>query len=66
MNSFVSVLLWSGLCGVVASVVGAVVAVFGKRNEERLKVGNASGIGFLVGASVGALIGIFESFLGRL
>jgi len=66
MNDLLNILLLSGGSGVIASLIGALVAVFGKSNEERLQVGNASGIGFLVGASIGALVGIFESLIGRL
>ena len=53
-------------CGLVGSLIGVVVALFGRRNAERMQVGNASGIGFLVGASVGAIYGIFGSLAGRL
>lgn len=66
MNDLLRILLLSGACGVVASLLAALVAAFGKSNSETLRVGNASGIGFLVGASIGALIGIFESMIGRL
>ena len=52
--------------GIVASLIGALVAIFGKSNDDRLQVGNASGVGFLVGSSVGAFIGIFETIIGRL
>jgi H+/Cl- antiporter ClcA len=66
MNDLIKVFLLALVCGIVASLLGVLVALFGKKNEERLQVGNASGIGFLIGASIGALIGIFQSFLGRL
>lgn len=66
MNNFVNVLICAGIFGIVASLIGVLVAVFGRRNEKRLQIGNASGIGFLVGASIGALVGIFQSMLGRL
>lgn len=61
-----TIFLLSGGCGLAASLIGALVAVFGKSNAEAMRVGNASGIGFLVGASIGALIGIFETMMGRL
>ena len=50
----------------VASFIGVLVALFGRSNDERLRVGNASGVGFLVGAAIGALAGIFETLIGRL
>lgn len=66
MNDLLKTFLFSLGFGVVASLIGVLVALFGKSNEERLRVGNASGIGFLIGASIGALVGIFESLIGRL
>jgi hypothetical protein len=66
MNDLLRILILSAGCGIVASLLGALVAAFGKSNSESLRVGNASGIGFLVGASIGAMVGIFESMLGRL
>ncbi len=58
-----TILLLSAGCGVAASLIGALVAAFGKSNADDLRVGNASGIGFLIGASIGALIGIFQSMI---
>jgi hypothetical protein len=66
MDAITTLLIRAAICGVLGSLFGVFMALFGKHNEERLRVGNASGIGFLVGASIGALIGIFESMLGRL
>ena len=65
-NDVLTIFLLSAGCGVAASLLGVLVAVFGKSNSESLRVGNASGIGFLVGASIGALMGIFETMMGRL
>ena len=66
MNELLKILLLSAGCGVAGSLIGVLVAMFGKSNAENLRVGNASGIGFLVGASIGALSGIFENMIGRL
>ncbi len=49
----------------VESLIGVLVAAFGKSNDEPLCVGNASGIGFLVGVSIGVLIGVFEALISR-
>lgn len=49
----------------VESLIGVLVAAFRKANDEPLCVGNASGIGFLVGVSIRVLIGVFETLLGR-
>ena len=65
MDSLKTIFLLSGSFGVVGSILGALVARFGKNNDERLRVGNASGVGFLIGASMGALAGIFESMIDR-
>ena len=41
--------------------------VYGYRSgDERLRVGNSSGIGFLIGASIGAIVAVFQSMAGRL
>ena len=50
--------------GIVGSIIGA---VYGYRSgDERLRVGNSSGIGFLLGASIGATVAVFQSMAGRL
>ena len=49
----------------VESLIGVLVAAFRKANDEPLCVGNASGIGFLVGVSIGVLIGVFETLISR-
>ena len=66
MDDLLKVFLLSVGFGIVASLFGLVVVAIGKRNDERLQVGNATGIGFLVGASIGALVGIFTTLAGRL
>ncbi len=66
MDALMKLFLLSAVCGLAGSIFGILVARFGTSDDDRLRVGNASGIGFLVGASIGALIGIFESMIGRL
>ena len=66
MDALLQIFLFAAAFGVVGSILGVLVARFGKDNDERLQVSNASGIGFLIGASLGALVGIFESLLDRL
>jgi len=51
--------------GVLGSFVGFFLAFFGKGNTN-LRVENTTGIGVLVGASIGTLIGIFSSMLDRI
>lgn len=64
-SSLVTVLLAAGACGLVGSLIGLLVALFARRGTP-LRAETATGIGFLVGASIGVLVGIFQTMLGRL
>jgi hypothetical protein len=57
-------LLISGVCGVGGAILGFLHSVLSK-SEQRARVEIATGIGFLVGASLGALFGIFATMAGR-
>lgn len=65
MDDLLKLFLYAGGFGLVGSVAGVFVALFGKQNESRLRVANASGIGFLAGASLGGLIGIFQTLMNQ-
>lgn len=65
MDDLLKLFLFTGGLGIVGSLIGVMVAMFGKQNESRLRVSNASGIGFLAGASLGAVIGIFQSLMNQ-
>lgn len=60
----IKMLMIAGVGGLIGSLLGFLVAVFGTK-DERIRVENATGIGFLVGASIGALIGVFATMLDR-
>ena len=62
-SSLLNLLVIGGAWGVVGSLVGLVTALFSR--DKRLTVGTAAGVGFLVGASLGALFGIFYAMLER-
>ena len=64
-SGLVTLLMVAGAGGLTGSLVGLFVALFARRGSQ-LRVETATGIGFLVGASIGALVGIFEAMLGRL
>ena len=64
-SDLVRILMAAGVCGLIGSIVGLLVAVFARRGTP-LRVETTTGIGFLVGASIGVLVGIFEVMLGRL
>jgi hypothetical protein len=52
-------------CGVVGSLLGLAYAVLG-RGGKQLRVEIATGIGFLIGGAIGAMVGIYMSMLARL
>ena len=58
--NLLKVLMIAGIGGVLGSVGGFLVAVFGGGGTS-MRVENTTGIGFLVGASMGALLGIFAT-----
>ena len=51
--------------GLLGSLLGLLYSLFGDAGKS-LRVGNSTGLGFLFGASIGTVIGIFESMLDRL
>ena len=57
-------LLIAGVCGVGGAILGFLYSVLGK-SDHRIRVEIATGVGFLVGASLGALFGIFAIMAGR-
>jgi hypothetical protein len=61
LTKMFGVVLASGAAGM---IVGAVYGYFS--GDQRLRVGNSSGIGFLIGAAIGATIAVFQSMLGRI
>jgi hypothetical protein len=50
--------------GAGGTLVGALYGYFS--GDERLRVGNSAGIGFLIGAVIGATIAVFRSMVGRI
>ncbi len=58
----VKLFMIAGAGGVIGTLLGFLIAMFGAK-DERIRVENATGIGFLVGASIGALIGVFATML---
>ena len=64
-SDLVTLLMVAGAGGLAGSLIGLFVALFARRGSP-LRVETTTGIGFLVGASIGALVGIFEVMLGRL
>ena len=64
-SGLMKVLMVAGASGMIGSIAGFFLAVFGKGNAS-LRVENTTGIGFLVGASIGTLIGIFSLMLDRI
>ena len=60
----VKMLMIAGASGLVGSLIGFLVAIFGAKDEQ-IRVENATGIGFLVGASIGALFAIFATMLDQ-
>lgn len=65
MDPLAKLFLITGGFGVVGSLVALLPVFFGRNNEDRLSVGNATGVGFLIGASIGAIVGIFNSLMGQ-
>lgn len=66
MDNLLKIFLMAVGCGIGGSLLGILVAAFGKRNDDRLQMGNASGIGFLIGAGIGSFVGVFATLAGRL
>ena len=50
--------------GIVGSAIGGAIGYLSR--DARLRLANSLGIGFLVGASIGALVGMFEHLIGRI
>jgi ABC-type Mn2+/Zn2+ transport system permease subunit len=50
--------------GVAGSLLAVVIGYFSR--DERLRVETSAGIGFLVGAAIGATISVFASLSGKL
>ena len=50
--------------GILGSAVGGVIGYMS--GDTRLRLANSLGVGFLVGASIGALVGMFEQLIGRI
>ena len=59
------IFIYSVACGVICSLLGVALAHFGK-NEQHSRYEIAAAIGFVVGASMGALFGIFGIMADRL
>jgi hypothetical protein len=55
------IMLGSGVAGM---VIGAIGSVFSR--DERLRLGNSMGVGFLIGAAIGTTVGVFLSITARL
>ena len=58
--SLMKTLIGSGLVGM---VIGGAIGYLSR--DSRLRLGNSMGVGFLVGASIGALMGMFGQLMGR-
>ena len=58
-------LILAAVCGVGGSLLGLLYSLFGK-GEDRPRVEITTGVGFLIGASLGALFGIFAIMAGKL
>ena len=52
-------------CGAVGSILGLLFSLFGRTSKDT-RAELTMGVGFLVGASMGALYGIFATMLDRL
>ena len=63
-QSLINLLMFTGGWGLLGSLLGLIYALFG-RGGRPLRVEIATGVGFLVGASLGMLYGIMQSMLGR-
>ena len=50
--------------GVAGSAIAAIVVFFSR--DEKLRIGNTTGVGFLIGAAIGAAFGVFWSITARL
>lgn len=59
----VQLLGWTFVAGVIGSLLAGITGWLSK--DERLRLGNSMGIGFLVGAGIGATIAVFASLTGR-
>ena len=50
--------------GVAGSIIASIIVFFSR--DERLRLGNTTGVGFLIGAAIGASVGVFWSITSRL
>ena len=65
MESVLIKLFAMALCsGIVGSIIGGMVGYFS--GDPRLRLGNSTGIGFLIGAAIGATVAVFANLGGRL
>ncbi|MEM9659431.1 MAG: hypothetical protein AAF961_13820 [Planctomycetota bacterium] len=64
-QGLLAVLKYAFLCGVGGSIVGAVLNQL-SRGDTRLRLDYALAVGFLVGAAIGSVVGIFASMMSRL
>ena len=64
-DALLTIFMFGGGGGVLGSLLGLLYSLVGKPGET-LRVGNSTGLGFLLGASIGTVAGIFESMLHRL
>ena len=55
------IMLGSGIAG---SVLGGVVGFFSR--DQRLRLGNSMGVGFLIGTAIGTTVGVFLSITAKL
>ncbi|MCP4192849.1 MAG: hypothetical protein GY768_19730 [Planctomycetaceae bacterium] len=62
--NLIKVLVIAGAGGLIGSLGGGLLAIFGKGNTN-MRVENTTAIGFLVGGALGALLGIFATMLDR-
>lgn len=58
----IGILVGSGALG---SLLALIPALFNRRGQSA-KYGTAAGVGFLMGASIGGLFGMFAVLLGRI
>lgn len=64
-DALLIIFMIGGAGGVLGSLLGLLYSLIGNPGQD-LRVGNSMGLGFLLGASIGTVIGIFESMLDRL
>ncbi len=64
-DSLFTILLLGGAGGALGSFAGLLYSRFGDPGES-MRAGNSMGVGCLIGAAFGTLVGIFETLLGRL